>query len=194
MMEREDYLKLVDKHSEVFMIMFMDAHDVHASVNQLYDGHLPYSYHLNQVGEVALKYGHLIVNTEDDINVMVFAAYFHDAIEDARLTYNDIVKKAKEYMSDECAVLSAELVYALTNEKGKNRAERENDRYFSEMTKIYGAPYLKFCDRIANMRHARMTNSSLFKKYKQELPGFIARLGDYVPEEMANELKEIAGD
>jgi hypothetical protein len=30
--------------------------------------------------------------------------------------------------------------------------------------------------------------------YKQELPGFISSIGYYVPEEMANELKEIAGD
>ena len=97
-------------------------------------------------------------------------------------------------MNEETAVLAADLVYALTNEKGKNRAERENDRYFSEMTKIYGAPYLKFCDRIANMKHARTTKSSLYKKYKQELPGFIARIGDYVPSEMVDEIKEIAGD
>lgn len=194
MMKREDYLKAFDKQSELIMKMFMDAHMVHAGVNQLYDGALPYSYHLNQVGMVAAKFGHFIVNDEDDIKAMMFAAFFHDAIEDARLTYNDIVKKAKEYMNDESAVLSAELVYALTNEKGKNRAERESDKYFEDMKKIYGAPYLKFCDRIANMRHARMTKSSLFKKYKQELHGFIARIGDYVPEEMVEELKAIAGD
>jgi (p)ppGpp synthase/HD superfamily hydrolase len=194
MMKREDYLKLVDKNSKTLMDMFMDAHAVHASVNQLYDGTIPYSYHLDQVGGVALKYGDLIVKDENDLKAMVFAAYFHDSIEDARLTYNDVVKKAKAYMDDETAVLAAELVYALTNEKGKNRAERESDKYFEDMKKIYGAPYLKFCDRIANMRHARMTKSSLFKKYKQELPGFIARIGDYVPEEMLDELKAIAGD
>lgn len=193
-MEYDEFLKAFDKHAELIMKMFMDAHTVHANVNQLYDETLPYSYHLNQVGMVAAKFGHFIVNDEDDIKVMMFAAFFHDAIEDARLTYNDIVKKAKAYMNDESAVLSAELVYALTNEKGKNRAERENDKYFDDMKKIYGAPFIKFCDRIANMKHARATKSSLFKKYKKELPGFIARIGDYVPEEMVEELKEIAGD
>ncbi len=194
MMKREDFLKLVDEVSETLIEMFADAHNAHASVNQTYNKSLPYSYHLSEVGGVAIKYGHLIVNTKEDIKVMVFAAYFHDAIEDARLTYNDVVKKAKAYMDNESATLAADLVYALTNEKGKNRAERENDKYFNDMKQVYGAPYIKFCDRIANMKHARATKSSLFKKYKQELPGFIEKIGGFVPDEMVEELKQIAGE
>ena len=193
-MEHKVYLELFEKNAETIMKMFEEAHILHASVNQTYDEHLPYSYHLNQVGMVAARHGHRIVNSEDDIKAMMFAAFFHDSIEDARLTYNDVVRRAEKYMDKVTAIFAADLVYALTNEKGKNRAERENDKYFEEMRNCNGAPFLKFCDRIANMSHAKVTKSSLFKKYKQELPDFLRRIGDCVPPDMVEELKEIAGE
>ena len=194
-MKRDEYLKLVEESSDVIMKIFSDAHNVHASVNQMYDKTLPYSYHLNQVWLVALRYGHnLIINSVDDIVVLAFGAFFHDAIEDARLTYNDVVKKAETYMSRDNAVRAADLVYALTNEKGKTRSGRENDKYFHEMKNICGAPFLKFCDRIANMEHSKATKSSMLKKYKQELPYLIEKIGDYVPEDMIKEIKKIAED
>ena len=59
---------------------------------------------------------------------VLFGAYFHDSIEDARLTYNDVMKIAKKLMSDEQAFLATEIVYALTNEKGRNRHERANEK------------------------------------------------------------------
>jgi ATP phosphoribosyltransferase regulatory subunit HisZ len=65
----------------------------------------------------------------DLYKMLYFAALFHDSIEDARLTYNDVLSIAKEYMTEGYAKASTEIVYALTNEKGRNRKERANEKY-----------------------------------------------------------------
>ena len=36
----------------------------------------------------------------------MFGAYFHDSIEDARLTYNDVHKIALEYMNEDQAIIA----------------------------------------------------------------------------------------
>ena len=153
------------------------AAKVHSDVNQFYDMDKPYVFHLDQVYENVLKYGDVVCSSTSDVPVLVFGAYFHDAIEDARLTYNDIIKEAK-YLGiqpDSCTHC-AEVVYALTNEKGRSRAERENDKYFDGLRQVRLAPFLKCCDRLANYKYASSVHSSLEKKYTQEMPDFLRRL------------------
>ena len=70
------------------------AHTAHSDVNQFYGNGLPYSYHLDSVARYAIKYGHLVCNRHQDVLPLMFGAYFHDSIEDARLTYNDVTKTA----------------------------------------------------------------------------------------------------
>src|SRR5215831_9990131 len=86
----------------------------HRDTNHLYDGH-SYDYHLNMVFGFGLKYAPLIY-PQEQTKTLLAACWTHDLIEDCRQTYNDVKKF--------CGNDIAEITYALTNEKGKNRKER----------------------------------------------------------------------
>ena len=145
---------------------------IHEDVNQHYDEH-PYFYHLAMVAENAMNFLPEILEKPEDIIPVLFASYFHDSIEDARLTYNDVKKIALEYMSEEQALLATEIVYALTNEKGRNRHERANDKYYEGIRRIPYAPMVKACDRLANYEYAVQTNSRMVNMYRKEMEDFI---------------------
>ena len=98
---------------------------------------------------------------EDVLN----AVWLHDTIEDCRLTYNDILKISNEEVAD--------LVYALTNEKGKNRAERANNKYYKGIRDLEYATFIKICDRLANVIYSRDTKSRMFDVYKNENEKFL---------------------
>lgn len=70
------------------------------------------------------------------------------------------------------------MIYALTNEKGRNRAERGNQKYYDGIKNTPYADFIKMCDRIANVQYSKMTKSSMFKKYKTEHDSFIAKISD----------------
>lgn len=169
-------------------------HDI--DVNQKFDIY-PYSYHIQGVAKIALEYMHDVVELKEHIMPIMFAAYYHDSIEDARMTYNDVLKIAKLHMSDEQALMATEIVYALTNEKGRNRDERANDKYYKGIRETPYAPYVKACDRLFNMRYSKEAGSSMYKKYKSELPHFLKMICDVeksygnmyrVPETMKEEM------
>lgn len=151
------------------------AFDLHAHVNQTYDGK-PYATHLQMVADAAIAYVDTILATNDDILPIIFAAYYHDSIEDARLTYNDVTREAALHMSPDQAYMAAEIVYALTNEKGRTRAERADERYYQGIRQTPYAPFIKLCDRLANMTYSFMgtnpANNHMHKVYAQEWPHF----------------------
>ena len=157
-----------------------DAHALHASVNHAYDRIRPYGFHLDMVVNWVRKYIEEVCVSEQDVLPIYFAAFYHDSIEDARLSYNDVMKIAKEVMDEEQAYLATEIVYALTNEKGRNRAERANEKYFAGIREIPYAPFVKLADRLANTSYAfsKGTADSLrmSKVYREELPGFLEAL------------------
>ena len=157
-----------------------DAHALHASVNHAYDRIRPYGFHLDMVVNWVRKYIEEVCVSEQDILPIYFAAFYHDSIEDARLSYNDVMRIAKELMNEEQAYLATEIVYALTNEKGRNRAERANEKYFAGIREIPYAPFVKLADRLANTSYAfsKGTADSLrmSKVYREELPGFLDAL------------------
>lgn len=148
---------------------------IHEDVNQHYD-EKPYFYHLNKVVTLVLEYLPSICERFEDIVPVLFGAYFHDSIEDARLTYNDVMKIAKEYMPDGQALLATEIVYALTNEKGKNRHERANEKYYAGIRNTMYAPLVKACDRLANYNYAKETHSRMVSCYEKEMEYFIGCL------------------
>lgn len=156
------------------------AHELHAHVNQSYDKGLPYSYHLDMVVDNVMRYADEVCIEDADILPLYFGAYFHDSIEDARLTYNDVTKIAKRFMTDQQAYMAAEIVYALTNEKGRNRAERANERYYEGIRTTPYAPMVKLADRLANMTYScALSDCSAMKPvYAAELPHFIAGIAD----------------
>ena len=179
-----------------------DAHALHARVNHAYDRIRPYGFHVDMVVNWVRKYIEEVCVSEQDILPIYFAAFYHDSIEDARLSYNDVMRIAKELMNEEQAYLATEIVYALTNEKGRNRAERANEKYFAGIREIPYAPFVKLADRLANTSYAfsKGTADSLrmSKVYREELPGFLEALkveGTDVrfslPEAMVEDLWEV---
>ena len=135
----------------------------HRKTNHYYDRYLPYEFHLNMVAQVARDYQHLVSHTVAEI--VILAAYGHDLIEDTRVSYNDV----REVLGVEVA----DIIYAVTNEKGKTRKERANEKYYAGIRDTPYAVFVKLCDRIANVQYSKMTKSRMFEMYKKENPDFI---------------------
>lgn len=133
------------------------AIQAHRNVNHYYDNK-PYDFHLQMVVDVAMENIELIPK-EDRENVLA-ALWSHDTIEDCRLTYNDVKVATNETVAD--------IVYALTTEKGKNRKERAGIKYYFGINAVQHAPFAKYCDRIANVKYSKETGSSMFNVYKKE--------------------------
>lgn len=191
--------------SEKIESIRQSAHQLHESVNQHYDKVLPYSIHLDMTASVAERYAREVLATEEDYLPLMFAAYYHDSIEDARLSYNDVTKIAKQYMTDSQAFMAAEIVYALTNEKGRTRAERAGEKYYAGIRATPYAPFTKLCDRIANVTYshdhasASSSNNRMRGVYLAELPHFLNDIDPKrpddkrfaVPEAMVKELYDL---
>lgn len=145
----------------------------HSSTNHFYDKYIPYEFHLRMVAHVAGENIHHVPNSNDGEDSLrdsiILAAYGHDLIEDTRVSYND-VKEVLGYAA-------AEIIYAVTNEKGKNRKERGNDKYYEGIRNTPGAVFVKLCDRIANVQYSKMTGSRMFEMYRKENDDFMTRLG-----------------
>jgi (p)ppGpp synthase/HD superfamily hydrolase len=105
----------------------------------------------------------------------LMATWGHDLIEDCRVSYNDV----KQHLGQE----AADIVYAVSNEKGKTRAERANDKYYVGIRNTPGAVFVKLCDRIANVQYSKMTKSRMFEMYKKENRHFVIFLGKLKSEE-----------
>ena len=133
------------------------------------------------VDDVAVKFLHLI--TENKHQIVRAACYCHDTIEDCRQTYND-VKQATN-------VEVADIVYALTNEKGKTRRERANDTYYAGIRATEFATFVKLCDRIANTEHSKNTGSRMLGMYRKENTAFMAKIHDNKYQEMFNYLEKL---
>lgn len=205
-MERSLFEKLVAENAPYIDKIKIMAHKVHADVNQHYGGSLPYSVHLDSVVRFVREYGHHVCARPSDVLPIFFGAYFHDSIEDARLTYNDVKKIALGFMLPDQALMAAEIVYALTNEKGRTRAERADARYYAGICSTPYAPMCKLADRLANvsfsLRNHSHTDNAMKRVYAAELPHFLksisasARPSDIrlsVPAEMSAALKSICG-
>lgn len=137
----------------------------HRETNHKYDGK-PYEIHLQMVVEYACKYSYLI--DENFLEEIIASAWTHDTIEDCRQTYNDVKKKLGFEV--------AEITYALTNEKGKNRNERANSSYYRGIRNTYLATYVKICDRLANVKYSKLKNSKMIEAYKKENKKFMQEL------------------
>lgn len=192
----------LDRLSSTIKSVRETAHDLHASVNQTYGKSLPYAVHLDMVADLAKKYAFNVIEDESDILPVIFGAYFHDSIEDARQTYNDIVKIASDYMDKEHAVMAAEIVYALTNDKGRTRQERAGERYYKGIRETAYAPLVKMCDRLANTEFSYQGKDGVGKQmssvYAREYPHFIeaitSELDDIkysIPQQMKDRMQMI---
>ena len=152
----------------------------HTDTCHYYDTHL-YSYHLQMVVDVANKFIHLI--PEKDRDVVISSAWCHDLIEDTRNTHSDVLKAT--------SLEVAEIVYALTNEKGKTRKERANEKYYAGIRNTTYATFVKLCDRIANIQYSMSQRSRMLEMYRKETPDFINTLYDEKYDEMFHYLETL---
>ena len=200
-MTKEDFLLCQERHADQIDRIRLSAHRLHQSVNQTYGGGLPYGYHLDMVAEGVRSFGHLVCVSDDDVLPLFFAAYYHDSIEDARQTYNDVMNTARTMMTEEQSLMATEIVYALTNDKGRTRAERAGERYYQGIRQTPYAPFVKLCDRLANISFSCASEGSenvrMREVYKQEVPHFLSAINPHsddprfkVPKEMVHELAE----
>lgn len=134
----------------------------HHKVNQRYDKKYPYYYHLNMVTDFVIKFKDKCnVNT----SIVILAALLHDTIEDLhQFTFNDIKSKFSEDVAD--------AVFACTELRGKNRAERHGPDYFKLLQENDDAAFVKICDVCANMTMGKRTKSGMLSKYRKEYPKF----------------------
>ena len=148
---------------------FIHLHDI--GCNQTYGDWLPYSFHLKAVAAQAKKFDMLLMlgMEYDESDVVEAACYAHDSLEDARLSYNDLlgVWENKQFARE-----VADIVYCLTDEKGKNRKERKNDKYYEELAKNELAVFVKLADIAANTLYSKLTGSDMYERYKKEFPRF----------------------
>jgi (p)ppGpp synthase/HD superfamily hydrolase len=134
----------------------------HRNTNHYYDKYLPYEFHLRMVVQVCKDFLSLPERAWSELEL---ACWGHDLIEDTRCSYNDCRTVLGEY--------AANIIYAVSNEKGKNRAERANDKYYEGIKNTEGAVFVKLCDRIANVQYSNLTKSRMFNMYKMENEHFV---------------------
>jgi hypothetical protein len=204
-MTKEDFQAFLNKYADQIDHFRQMAHDLHQSVNQTYAGSLPYGFHLDMVVEGVRNYGYLVCVREEDVLPLFFGAYYHDSIEDARLTYNDVMRLARNEMTIEQAMMATEIVYALTNDKGRTRAERAGENYYKGIRETPYAPFVKLCDRLANITYSCTGEGNkgtrMKEVYKGEMPHFLPAINPHsddprfaVPVEVVEALAEILID
>jgi len=132
--------------------------------DQMY-GDKPYSYHLIQAAHIAFDY-----RFSHDVQV---ACVLHDIIEDTRTRYHEINERFGKKI--------AELIYAVTDELGRNRHERATNtkKKFikTELGYLDEAIQVKLCDRLANAR-----DGTFNKMYAKDWDGFYEFYHDLVHE------------
>ena len=196
---QKDYTKKIEEFREA-------AHKLHQNVNQTYGDDLPYGFHLDMAVESICAYGHLVCVCKDDVLPIFFSGFFHDSIEDARVTYNDVLGMARKWMTEEQALMAKEIVYAMTNDKGRTRAERAGEKYYQGIRETPYAPFVKLCDRIANITYTCSIDSGrnghrMREVYKGEMSHFLASINAHsddprkqIPFEAITSLVEILID
>ena len=200
-MERQQFETYLKQYAQQIETIRQSAHELHRSVNQTYGDGLPYGYHLDMVVQGLHDFGHLVCVREEDVLPLFFGGYYHDSIEDARLTYNDVMKTARQYLTEEQAIMATEITYALTNDKGRTRAERAGEKYYQGIRETPYAPFVKLCDRLANITYScagtNRDNLRMKEVYKGEVPHFLASINPHsddprllVPQEVVMKLAE----
>lgn len=140
------------------------AYEAHAA--QKYGGR-PYVLHLYDTALILAEFGfspYMAENRErHDLECAAIAAFLHDIVEDSDLSYEDI---RKEFGDD-----IADIVWAVTDEPGKNRKER-HDKTYPKIRADWRATAVKLADRIANTRNCLNENPRLLGMYVREWPEF----------------------
>jgi hypothetical protein len=153
----------------------------HREVNHHYNALYPYAFHLQMTVDVANLFIYLI--PEKDREDVIGGCWVHDIIEDARETYNNVLKMTNKTI--------AEYAYRCTNEKGRTRKERSNKKYYDGISEYKHATFVKLCDRIANITFSINEKSSMISMYREEYEYFKENLYDGRFQEMWEHLDKL---
>ncbi|HUU87404.1 MAG TPA: phosphohydrolase [Candidatus Glassbacteria bacterium] len=153
----------------------------HREVNHHYNALYPYAFHLQMTVDVANTFIHLI--PEEARPDVIGGCWTHDIIEDARETYNNVLKTTNKTI--------AEYAYRCTNEKGRNRRERSNKKYYDGIKEYKHTTFVKLCDRIANITFSVNEKSSMINMYRNEYEDFKKGLYDGRFQEMWDHLEKL---
>lgn len=134
-------------------------------------GEFPYTHHLFGTWDVLEKFGftgreHNALRRKRSQR-LILGAILHDTLEDTDMTYGDLERAFGKDVAD--------LVFAVTNEPGKNRRERFS-RTYPKIRAHPDAIVLKLADRIANVIHALQSNWEILAMYCREWPEFERQL------------------
>ena len=130
----------------------------HRETNHMYAGYLPYEFHLRMVEKYCETFKKLI--PAEDMDIVWAACWLHDVMEDCRQSFNDVRDNTNEQI--------AEIVYAVTNEKGRTRKDRANEKYYQGIKNTKYATFVKLCDRLANVQYSHLVKSDMIRKYRTE--------------------------
>ena len=138
-------------------------------------GSKPYTYHFAQVEKTLCDFGY-----KDDMDLII-SAWLHDVIEDCGLSYDQIKFGFGETIAD--------IVYAVTNEMGRNRKER-NIKTYPKIKTNKKAIILKLADRIVNITMAIGTNTRYIEIYRSEMKFFTSSLYEKTDDERVEKMWE----
>lgn len=150
----------------------------HALTNHYYDQYLPYEFHLRMVANVSRneKFNDVAKFLQKEYHIsdidLLLGCYGHDLLEDARKSYNDIKTSLKRFKATINIDTVCEIIYAVTDPKGRNKEEKATPEHYLGIKNQPGALFVKLCDRIANTQYGLMTGSSMVKKYIKLYPKF----------------------
>ena len=166
------------------------ASKCHERCGCIYGGYYPYHLHLDAVVRKVEQFAHLleppipndllgvsIVSDPKPRLILAAAASCHDLLEDCHMTYGELKEKLTELIketplyekvgeAEKTSESISNIVYEVTNHKGKSRQER-NLHTWNEI-RSPEATLVKLCDRLCNMTFSFYSSSSMWRKYLEE--------------------------
>ena len=167
------------------------AKKIHDNCNCEYDGKTYYT-HISMVETNIDIFGDVFIKYDDYVTTRIASSY-HDLIEDARQTFNDIKRISNTNV--------ARVVLKVTDVPAETRLMRHLLTMPKTVTD-YRAIILKMADLLANATYSKMNGSSMYDKYKLEyhyrrpifkmaLKQYMFHLNEIVLEEFWAELDNI---
>lgn len=131
-----------------------------------------YQVHLDRTDDVLVDFGYGEPTVEGYQRRV--AMQFHDIIEDCGWSYNDVKSFVKDSIGTKwnSYIEIANIAFALTDEKGKNRKTRKPDELYEEMVQKPDYVICKLADRIVNLER----DGSMGKQYAEEYADFRKKL------------------
>ena len=115
-------MNYTETNSEHLEVLAQAAAQCHAAVNQTYGGYLPYEFHLRLTASYAARFLHLLPLNAEEAETLFAAAYFHDSLEDARLTYNDLTRLLTRLKQEHGLLVNVQEVLGISETTAESEA------------------------------------------------------------------------